>query len=358
MGETVRLDLIVGARPNFVKAAAIQHAVRESFPQIDLRIIHTGQHNDGAMYLSFVDDLDLDIYQNLGNTIGTPVERLAKNLTGLELEFHENRPDWVMVVGDTDATLAGALAASKLGIPVAHVEAGLRCGDDKMQEEINRRIVDHISAVCYTTTDGAARNLIREGHAGDKVVLVGNVMVDTLVRSLPRAAHALTPTDIRWLSPYALLTLHRAENVDDRDKIATIISAVDEVATRIPVIFPVHPRTLKNIPYHQHIQCVPPLSYLKFIWMMKNAQFVMTDSGGIQEETTALGVPCMTLRESTERPETVLEGTNVVVGVDPHKIVATVSQIVTYRDYRLPRCPQLWDGHAAERILSDLVTRG
>lgn len=356
----MKLDLIVGARPNFVKAAAIQYAAKESFPNIDLRIIHTGQHS-GAMSDPFIKELELEVH-DLGEFPGglSTVQRLACSLCDLNHVFKDNRPDWVVVVGDTDATLAGALTAVKMGIPIAHVEAGLRCGDSHMQEEINRRIVDHISTVCYTTTPQAAWNLEAEGHKREDVVCTGNVMVDTLLRSLPRAADSIGPQDVRPLfsSPYALLTLHRAENVDDFEKLRSIFDAVDEVATHIPVIFPMHPRARKHPLYGRHISIAPPMSYLRFIWWMKNAKFVMTDSGGVQEETSALGVPCLTLRESTERPETVTLGTNTIVGINPIAIRNAALSIIHSKS--LPRRCQIpkWDGYAAERILQDLVKRG
>ena len=282
-------------------------------------------------------------------TIGS---RLAQMIHGLSMNYDttESRiwpTDYVMVVGDTDSTLAGAIAAVKSGIPVAHVEAGLRCGDMKMQEEINRILVDSISTKHYATSDWALKNLKSEGHW--RARNVGNVMVDTLMRFLPEAIKQYPRDD-----NYAVFTLHRAENVDDPEKLASIINAVEEVATRIPVIWPVHPR-LGPLIAGRNITAVEPMGYLQFIALLSGAKFAMTDSGGVQEETTALNIPCLTLRENTERPETVHAGTNCIVGTSPKSILDMADWILSSKQTSFKR-RQIdgWDGHAAERILEDL----
>jgi UDP-N-acetylglucosamine 2-epimerase (non-hydrolysing) len=345
----VKIDLVVGARPNFVKAAAILHAAKK-FPQITFRFIHLGQHK-GIMSDPYFKDLELpepDVIGDYASTYVAPAVRLAEMMRCAYNYWAHDKADYVMVVGDTDSTLAGALAAAKSGIPVIHVEAGMRCGDMKMQEEINRILVDSIAAKHYASSHEACRNLRREGHT-DSVKMVGNVMVDTLSRLLPRALMKYPPR----LNDYAVFTLHRAENVDNSEKLNHIIAAVEQVAEKIPVIWPVHPR-LGPLIAGRNIRAVEPMGYLEFIFALKGAKFVMTDSGGVQEETTALGVPCLTLRENTERPETVSQGTNRVIGTDPRYIVEFANASLR-NDHKFERRrPDGYDGHAAERILEDL----
>jgi UDP-N-acetylglucosamine 2-epimerase (non-hydrolysing) len=347
------LDIVVGARPNFVKAAAIIKAA-EKFPRVAVRLLHTGQHGL-AISEQYFRDLELpQTYRYLGIDgpdtsirLGRMIEELGRFWNGLR---DEERPNYVMVVGDADSTLAGALAAKKVGLPLVHVEAGLRCGDMHMQEELNRRAVDSISDLMYTTTEQSRDILIAEQHLPYNVVNVGNVMVDTLRRFLPKAIQTY-PTH---RPSYGMLTVHRAENVYDQEKIAEIMDAVREISendTRI--IFPTHPRQHVDIT-GTHIERVPPMGYLEFIATLARAKFVITDSGGVQEESTILGVPCITIRDSTERPETVNFGTNVVVGTDGGKILAAVQN----RDRTMVKQPPiLWDGFAAERILKDLSER-
>ena len=345
----MKIDLIVGARPNFVKAAALLHAAKD-FPQIEMRLVHTGQHRD-IMSDPYFKDLrlhqptqlndDLDLGIGFGQMIGR-----------LDYFWYQQDnttyPDYVMVVGDTDSTLAGAIAAAKSGISVLHVEAGLRCGDMKMQEEINRILVDSIALKHYTTSDYADRNLRSEGKQG---IQVGNVMVDTLLRFLPEAREKFSRK-----GPYAIFTLHRAENIDDAERRYKIIAAVDEISERIPILWPMHTRL-------QHYAgkliktaiIVPPMSYLEFIAALESASFVLTDSGGVQEETTILHVPCLTLRDNTERPETVSCGTNRVIGTNPARIVVEATKLIR-SDTRWRSCLELplWDGHAAKRIMEDI----
>ena len=266
-----------------------------------------------------------------------------------------NAPDYVMVVGDTDSTLAGAIAAKKCGLKLIHVEAGLRCGVATMQEEINRKMIDSVSDILYTSTKSATQNLLDEGHKRWNVVFVGNVMVDTLFSRIAEARAKYS----KPMSKYAMLTLHRAENVDSGEMFEGIMDAVDEVSANIPVIFPKHPRSRDiNLAPFSQVKIVPPMGYLEFISTLSQAQFVMTDSGGVQEETTALGVPCVTIRPNTERPETVHQGTNVIAGTDGSSIVlcARDANRRWYNPDRTPM-PELWDGHAADRIIQDLLVR-
>jgi len=351
MKNVLTCDLVIGARPNFVKAAALVEAAKLFPEKIKLRLVHTGQHKEGMSDPYFSDlqlppPVHLHDDLNLGSGFGQMIGRLDYFWYQQERDTY---PDYVMVVGDTDSTAAAAIAAVKRRIPVIHVEAGLRCGDMNMQEEINRILVDSVSDIFYTTSEGARENLIREGHDPSMCRFVGNVMVDTLFRHLSEAK-------IRYRRPgqYAVLTLHRAENVDDKQKLASIMSAVDEVGSHIPVIFPIHPRTKsKWASSAWNVDFVPPMGYLEFISLLASAKFVMTDSGGVQEETTALGVPCLTLRESTERPETVEMGSNWVVGTDPASIILAAAQLIGLKFKGFGGLP-LWDGQAAVRIMKDL----
>jgi UDP-N-acetylglucosamine 2-epimerase (non-hydrolysing) len=351
------IDLVVGCRPNFVKASALVHAAK-LYPDVHLRLIHTGQH-EGEMSDPFFAELELPkpawsmlTYRPLSTAI-----RLGDMIAGTGTFWTGNpKPDFAVVVGDTDSTLAGALAAKKSGIPVAHVEAGLRCGEEKMQEEINRKMIDSVSDVLYTTTDRASYNLEHEGHSRRNIVLVGNVMVDTLKRYM-------TPALNRYTRPfgdkeYALLTLHRAENVDSSASAFKITEAIREISKNIPVLFPQHPRQF-TMPYTEGLHTVIPMGYFEFISAMYRATFVMTDSGGVQEETTALGVPCVTIRPNTERPETVTQGSNNIAGVETEGIILAARK-ARYQAFDMTRFglkPPLWDGLSAERIIRDLRER-
>ncbi|MCX7809236.1 MAG: UDP-N-acetylglucosamine 2-epimerase (non-hydrolyzing), partial [Deltaproteobacteria bacterium] len=275
------------------------------------------------------------------------------------------RPDWVLVYGDTNSTLAGALAAAKLHMPVAHVEAGLRSFNMRMPEEINRIVTDRISTLLLTPSRDANENLRREGIPEERIFFVGNTMIDTLLTHLPRAREQNT-LDRLGLSPkgYALLTLHRPSNVDDAHALTRLLQAIEEIAKHLPVIFPVHPRTRKRIESfglgdrierNPHIRLLDPLGYLDFLALMAEAFLVLTDSGGIQEETTALGVPCLTLRENTERPVTITEGTNVLCGTEPRRIIEEAERILQGNSKR-GRIPERWDGRASKRI-AEIVFR-
>jgi UDP-N-acetylglucosamine 2-epimerase (non-hydrolysing) len=358
----VRIACIVGARPNFVKVAPILASLRDQ-PSVRAVLIHTGQHYDAVMSDAFFKSLDIPAPdRNLGVRAGGAVAQLAEMLQRLEPALRDEDPDLVVVVGDVNSTLAGALAAVKLGIPVAHVEAGLRSFDRTMPEEINRVLTDAVSDLLFTTEPSAGENLTREGIPAARIHLVGNVMIDTLFRCRPRADQSAI-LETLGLQPgaYAALTLHRPSNVDDSEALEHLLGAMARIQADMPVVFPVHPRTRRSLeamdgrlPVMPALRLTDPLPYLDFVRLMANARCVLTDSGGIQEETTALGVPCITLRPNTERPITVSHGTNRVVGTDPARISAAWAQLAR-GDWPTGRLPELWDGHAADRIVKILL---
>jgi UDP-N-acetylglucosamine 2-epimerase (non-hydrolysing) len=277
----------------------------------------------------------------------------------------KEKPDWVIVVGDVNSTLACALVCAKLGIKVAHVEAGLRSRDRTMPEEINRVLTDQISDLLFTPSEDAGKNLRAEGIPAERIHFVGNVMIDSLLKHLPRAEGSAVVTDLGLSDQeYAVLTLHRPSNVDDSSTFARILEALEEISKRLPIVFPVHPRTRKTISelgFSEHIARIPglrliePLGYIDFLSLHSKSRLVLTDSGGIQEETTVLGIPCVTLRESTERPITVEMGTNVVVGTEPQKITEAAFAALDRSRSGRHKVPPLWDGHTAERILDALI---
>jgi len=355
---------VVGARPNFMKVAPIMAEMArypDTFEQI---LVHTGQHYDDNMSKVFFEDLELpqpDIYLGVGS--GSHAQQTARIMLAFEPVLLEHKPDWVIVVGDVNSTLACALVCAKLGIRVAHVEAGLRSFDRTMPEEYNRVLTDQIADLLFTTEWDAVENLRREGVAEEKIHFVGNVMIDTLLRHRERAL-ALDVLGEYGLQPqgYALLTLHRPSNVDVPQVLSGILNALAEIQARLPILFPAHPRTVKRVQefgFEGRLAAMPglrltePLGYLEFLNLMANARLVLTDSGGIQEETTILGVPCLTLRENTERPVTVIQGTNTVVGSDPQRIVAEALAVLDGKG-KAGRVPELWDGRAAERIVAIL----
>ena len=359
----MRIAAVVGARPNFVKIAPIL-AEMARHPSLSVRLIHTGQHYDGRMSGAFFRDLDIpepDV--NLGVGAQTTVAQTAEIMVRLAAVLGDARPDLVLVVGDVTSTLAAALTAVKTGIPLAHVEAGLRSFDRTMPEEINRVLTDAVADLCFTTEPSANENLAREGIPAGRVHHVGNVMIDTLFGFRERAA-ASPILDTLGLAPrrFAALTLHRPANVDDAGALGHVLSAVAAIAKDVPVIFPVHPRTRERLAQAADVGAarltlVDPLPYLDFVQLMANAACVLTDSGGIQEETTALGVPCLTLRTTTERPITVTQGTNRLTGVDATRIAAAWDEIRRGR-WPMGRLPELWDGKAAERLVRVLLDRG
>jgi len=359
----VKVLAVVGARPNFVKVAPLLAEMR-LYPELEPRLVHTGQHWDFAMSAAFFRDLELpapDVNLNVGP--GPAVLQTAEIMARLAPVVAAERPDLVLVVGDVTSTLAGALVAAKTAVPLAHVEAGLRSFDRTMPEEINRILTDAVADYCFTTEPSAEENLRREGIGPERIHPVGNVMIDTLFRYRERAA-ASTILDALGLEPrgYAVLTLHRPGNVDGAARLARSLEAIAPVRREVPVVFPVHPRTrasLDAVPPSAlaGLRVVEPLAYLDFVHLMASAACVLTDSGGIQEETTALGVPCLTLRPNTERPITVTQGTNRLVDTDPARVAAAWAEI---REGRWPagRLPELWDGKAASRIVRILVDHG
>lgn len=358
----MNVTAVVGARPNFVKIAPILAEMRH-YSQIRPRLIHTGQHFDDQMSGAFFKDLEIPAPDvNLGVRSESAVVQTADIMFRLVPTLAAEHPDLMLVVGDVNSTLAGALVATKLGIPLAHVEAGLRSFDRTMPEEINRILTDAVSDYCFTTEPSADENLAREGIPPERVHYVGNVMIDTLFRFRERAAHSPI-LETLGLPPrrFAVLTLHRPSNVDDPQALTRTLAALARLQRDFPVIFPVHPRTrmrLRRFPSTvargARLRLIEPLPYLDFVQLMANAACVLTDSGGIQEETTALGVPCLTLRTTTERPITVTHGTNRVVGVDPDRINAAWEQIQR-GEWPTGRLPELWDGKAAERIVKALL---
>ena len=358
----MKIAAIVGARPNFVKIAPIVAKLRTR-PEAITTLIHTGQHYDGPMSDAFFANLELpDPDVNLHVKASSATAQIAEIMLRLEPVLAESRPDLVVVVGDVNSTLAGALTASKLGLRLAHVEAGLRSFDRTMPEEINRVLTDSISDLLFTTEPAANENLAREGIPGDHVHYVGNVMIDTLYRYRERArASSILETLSVEPRGYSLFTLHRPSNVDTEDALRPILGAIARIQAESPVVFPVHPRTrgslerlIGTMPAMANLRLVDPLPYLDFVQLMANTHCVLTDSGGIQEETTALGVPCLTLRENTERPITVSRGTNRVIGVEPHAIYSHWRRAA---DGQWPKgeLPELWDGQAARRIVKILL---
>jgi len=356
---------VVGARPNFMKIAPIMRAFAEPSSQFPARLLHTGQHYDAGMKHSFFEQLHIpqpDIDLEVGS--GTHAQQTAEIMLRFEPVLEEAPPRAVLVVGDVNSTIACALVATKKGIPVIHVEAGLRSGDRSMPEEINRLLTDQLSELLFTTEEGARDNLLREGVAQERIHFVGNVMIDTLFYNLADAVPA--ERTLRELSAsrasvqnFGLLTLHRPSNVDDPEVLRHLLEILAEISSTTPLIFPLHPRTRARIDTagtggllkSAAITTTPPLGYLEMLGLMREARVVLTDSGGIQEETTALGVPCLTLRENTERPITVEQGTNTVVGTDRGRILATYCDVIETGG-KSGRTPELWDGQAAARIVA------
>ena len=356
---------VVGARPNFMKVAPIVAAMKRRSGKFLPLVVHTGQHYDSAMSDSFFRDLELpEPDTHLGVGSASHAVQTAAIMERFEPVVLREKPDWVLVVGDVNSTIACALVCVKLGVKVAHVEAGLRSRDRSMPEEINRLLTDQIADLLFTPSQDANENLLAEGIPRERIHLVGNVMIDSLQQNL-QTARARNTREQFGLSgvKYALLTLHRPSNVDLRDSFERILDALEVIATKLPILFPVHPRTRKTIAELglsarvesiRDLLIVEPLGYLSFLNLMSNASIVLTDSGGIQEETTALGVPCLTLRENTERPITVEMGTNVVVGTDPTKIITMAMAAMNGFAKKLQYRPPLWDGHTSERILNAL----
>lgn len=372
MPGRLHIMLVAGARPNFVKAAPLFHALAARKDEAlaagsDLRLslVHTGQHYDFNMSDVFFRDLELPAPDHrLESGPGSHAEQTAKVMVAFEKVLRENPADLVIVVGDVNSTIACALTAKKMGVRVAHVGAGLRSFDMTMPEEINRRLTDAITDFYFVSEESGMWNLLSEGVPPEKIHLVGNVMVDALRRGLGRIGNGgYVPSEpVAALcgngQPYAVLTLHRPSNVDDYRRLSGIWKAVTEIAREVPVLFPVHPRTNLKIASlgldGEGIAMVDPLGYLDMVYAVKGAALVLTDSGGLQEETTALGVPCVTIRDNTERPITVDLGTNYLAGASPATILAVFREILSGRAKK-GSVPQLWDGRAAERIVEVLL---
>ncbi len=364
MKRKQKIVFVAGARPNFMKIACLLKECRCQ-PAVRPVLVHSGQHYDAAMSDRFFKDLDIPAPQYcLEAGSGSHAEQTAKVLTAFERVCLKEKPAVVVVVGDVNSTVAACLAAKKLNIPVAHVEAGLRSFDRTMPEEVNRIVTDSISDFLFVTEASGVDNLRREGHAADTIHFVGNTMIDSLIvglekiREADKSSWASAPLT-EFLKTYGVLTLHRPVNVDDKRQLKRLISMIADVAQQVPVVFPAHPRTRKTmetfrirIPARMH--CLEPLGYLEFLSLCRDAKFVLTDSGGIQEETTFLHVPCLTLRSSTERPVTLREGTNILVGDKIARVPGLVRRILRGQA-RQGRVPALWDGKASKRIIRILV---
>lgn len=355
----MRIVHVVAARPNYMKIAPVMRAVaRAGFAEQVL--VHTGQHYDPSMSDIFFTDLGMappDVHLGVGS--GTHAEQTARVMIGFEKVCLERRPDLVLVAGDVNSTLACAIDAAKLQIPCAHLEAGLRSFDMAMPEEVNRIVVDRIARILLTPSADADENLRREGTVEDRIFRVGNVMIDTLLGNLEAAKATGTPRRLGLDGErYVALTLHRPSNVDDPAVLGRILGALEEIQRDATIVFPIHPRTRKQLAAFglagrvagmPGLRLCDPLGYLEFLGLMAGAALVVTDSGGLQEESTALGIPCLTLRENTERPVTVTEGTNTVVGTDPGRIVAEARRALSGAG-KAGRIPALWDGRASERV--------
>lgn len=367
-----RIYCVVGTRPNFVKIAPIVKAL-QARPECDARLIHTGQHYDFSMDRVFFEELRIpepDVNLKVGS--GTGAELVARVMLALQPLLVEARPDLMIVVGDVNSTVAAALTASYLKIPVAHVEAGLRSFDRDMPEEINRLVVDQVSDLHFVTEPDAVANLTAERIAPERVKLVGNVMIDTLYTCLERAmpvadylSEVGAPPAFRSAlaaKGFGFATLHRPSNVDDPVSLAGLVDALVRLSADLPIVFAIHPRTRANLVKFglaerltsPQMLVSDPLSYLRSLGLMREARVVITDSGGVQEETTALGVPCITVRENTERPATIEEGTNTLVGANPAAVEAAVAEVLRTGGKR-GRVPKLWDGRAAERIVEEAI---
>ena len=355
----MRVMHVVGARPNFMKLAPCHRALA-ALPGVAQIVVHTGQHYDDAMSDSFFRDLEIpppDINLEVGSA--SHAVQTARIMERFEPAALEHRPDWVVVYGDVNSTAAAALVCSKIGVRLAHVEAGLRSGDRSMPEEINRLVTDRLADLLLTPSRDADENLLHEGVHPSRIVFVGNVMVDSLLQGLQRARQELTREQVGVRErEYALVTIHRPSNVDQPDRLTSVMAALGRIASDMPVIFPVHPRTRQRLTSRDldalgAVRLLEPLPYHAMLGLVAGARVVITDSGGLQEETTALGVPCLTVRENTERPITVTEGTNRLAP-DPGELAALA---LTLRPNGAARRPEGWDGKAAERVALTLASR-
>ena len=365
MPNRLKIMNIVGARPNLPKIAPLMREMKRH-ADVEPLLVHTGQHYDDKLNDIFFRQMGIpapDVNLEVGS--GSHAAQTAEILKRIEPVLLDRQPDLVLVVGDVNSTIAVSLAAVKLGMRVAHVEAGLRSFDRSMPEEINRILTDALADYLFVTEDDAIEHLLKEGRPRESIFLVGNVMIDSLRYFLPTAQQSRIGEELGvakgqdWRR-FAVLTLHRPSNVDSADKLNELLGAIDSIAAEVPVIFPVHPRTRQRlaqagVSHHPGLKFVEPVGYLDFLCLLSRATLVLTDSGGIQEETTALGIPCLTLRQNTERPVTITQGTNLLVGTDPANIVSAARKSLA-GESKAGRIPPLWDGHSAERIV-DILRR-
>ncbi len=358
-----KITLIAGARPNFMKIAPIIHAIQKAQrdgKEIDFRLIHTGQHYDKKMSGDFFTELEIpEPHANLESGGGTQAEQTANIMIRFEKELLENPTDLVLVVGDVTSTMACAIVAQKLHTKVAHVEAGIRSNDWTMPEEINRLVTDAITNYFFTTSEVANANLRASGVKDDQIFFVGNTMIDTLLKQGPRFRKPAIWEELQLKEKqYIVMTLHRPANVDEESKLKELLDEIILHTQNIPLVFPVHPRTAKILEQlgvkHDRLHFIEPLSYLEFNYLVSKSKAVITDSGGITEETTVMGIPCMTLRDNTERPETITEGTNELIGTNP-KNIDPAMKILFNDQWKKGSIPHLWDGNTAERIVKTLL---
>lgn len=365
----MKIDLIAGARPNFMKIAPIIdaiHTAQKEGKEITYRLVHTGQHYDKNMSDSFFEQLGIpEPHVNLGAGGGTQAEQAAAIMIGYEKLLLEEKSDLCLVVGDVTSTMACSIAAQKLHVKVAHVEAGIRSGDWTMPEEINRMVTDSITNYFFTTTEIANNNLRSAGISDDRIFWVGNTMIDTLLKHRPRFQKPAIWDEIGLKDGgYIVMTLHRPANVDEESKFKELLEEIINSSNNLPIIFPVHPRTAKIIdsllkansqqPTAKNLHLIEPLGYLEFNYLVEKAYAVITDSGGITEETTVMGVPCMTLRDNTERPETITIGTNELLGTNPKAIKPAMEKLFS-GNWKKGSIPELWDGYTAERVVDVLL---
>ena len=359
----MKIDLIAGARPNFMKIAPIVHAIQKASAHgknISFRLVHTGQHYDKNMSGSFFEQLNIPApHVNLGGGGGTQAEQTAKIMVGYEALLLKESADLCLVVGDVTSTMACSIAAKKLNIKVAHVEAGIRSGDLTMPEEINRMVTDSITDYFFTTTTLAGENLLRSGVSANQIFFVGNTMIDTLVKQRPNFQPPSIYSELSLKKQeYFVMTLHRPANVDEEQILRDLMRSIVDNSQGMPLIFPVHPRTRQILEKvgisYPTLHMIEPLGYLEFNYLVENSKAVITDSGGITEETTVMGIPCMTLRDNTERPETINEGTNELLGVNPKAIKPAMTKLFS-NEWKVGGIPDKWDGQAAERIISQLL---
>ncbi|MEZ5045887.1 MAG: UDP-N-acetylglucosamine 2-epimerase (non-hydrolyzing) [Chitinophagaceae bacterium] len=359
----MNITLIAGARPNFMKIAPIIHALHKAQREgsnIQYRLVHTGQHFDEAMSGNFFEQLDIpQPHVNLSSGGGTQAEQTANIMVRFEKDLLEHPSDLVIVVGDVTSTMACAITAQKLKTKVAHVEGGIRSRDWEMPEEINRLVTDSISNYFFTTSQVANNNLMQEGISEDRIFFVGNTMIDTLLKQMPNFKPPAFWEELGLeKGKYLIMTLHRPSNVDDEQTLKEMIDVIESHVKDMPIIFPMHPRTKQNIEKYgiqtSSIHAVDPMSYLEFNYLVQHAKAVITDSGGITEETTVMGIPCMTLRNSTERPETCTIGTNELIGVEPKNLAIALKKLFS-NEWKKGSIPMLWDGNTAERIVDILL---